>query len=114
MKREFLEGLGLEKEAIDKIMDENGKDIENQKLATSKVSDELEGVKKQLEDANKAIKDFENLDVEGIKKAADDWEIKYKTDTENLRNRLIKRIMITLLNLILVILISLQILLKKP
>ena len=28
MKREFLEGLGLEKEAIDKIMAENGKDIE--------------------------------------------------------------------------------------
>ncbi len=26
MKREFLEGLGLEKEVIDKIMDENGKD----------------------------------------------------------------------------------------
>lgn len=28
MKREFLEGLGLEKDAIDKIMAENGKDIE--------------------------------------------------------------------------------------
>lgn len=26
MKREFLEGLGLEKDAIDKIMAENGKD----------------------------------------------------------------------------------------
>ena len=28
MKREFLEGLGLEKEVIDKIMAENGTDIE--------------------------------------------------------------------------------------
>ena len=28
MKREFLESLGLEKDAIDKIMAENGKDIE--------------------------------------------------------------------------------------
>lgn len=29
MKRQFLEGLGLEKEAIDKIMAENGADIES-------------------------------------------------------------------------------------
>ena len=27
MKREFLENLGLEKEVIDKIMDENGRRI---------------------------------------------------------------------------------------
>ena len=31
MKRDFLEGLGLESEVIDKIMKENGKDIENAK-----------------------------------------------------------------------------------
>ena len=29
MERKFLEELGLEKEAIDKIMAENGKDIES-------------------------------------------------------------------------------------
>ena len=28
MKRDFLKDLGLEKEAIDSIMEENGKDIE--------------------------------------------------------------------------------------
>ena len=31
MEREFLKGLGLEKDAIDKIMAENGKDIELEK-----------------------------------------------------------------------------------
>ena len=31
MKRKFLEDLGLEKEAIDKIMAENGADIEAEK-----------------------------------------------------------------------------------
>ena len=36
MKREFLSGLGLEKETVDKIMEENGKDIEQ---AKSKYSD---------------------------------------------------------------------------
>lgn len=88
MKREFLEGLGLEKEAIDKIMAENGSDIEKQKQETVKVSEELSGIKAQLEDANKAIKGFEDLDVEGIKKAAQDWESKYKTDTETLKKQI--------------------------
>ncbi len=36
MKREFLSGLGLEKDTVDKIMEENGKDIEQ---AKSKYSD---------------------------------------------------------------------------
>ena len=31
MKRSFLEELGLEKDVIDKIMDENGKDVEKAK-----------------------------------------------------------------------------------
>ena len=31
MKRKFLEDLGLEKETIDKIMTENGADIEAEK-----------------------------------------------------------------------------------
>jgi hypothetical protein len=88
MKREFLEGLGLEKEAIDKIMAENGADIEKQKQETTKVSETLTGVQAQLEDANKAIKGFEDLDVEGIKKAAQDWETKYNTDTENLKKQI--------------------------
>lgn len=36
MKREFLSGLGLDKDIVDKIMEENGKDIEQ---AKSKYSD---------------------------------------------------------------------------
>lgn len=35
MKREFLEGLGIEKENIDKIMAKNGKDIEAEKAKTT-------------------------------------------------------------------------------
>ena len=31
MKRDFLEGLGLEKDVIDKVMAENGKDVEAEK-----------------------------------------------------------------------------------
>ena len=35
MKREFWEGLGLEKETVDKIMAENGSDLEREKARTT-------------------------------------------------------------------------------
>lgn len=85
MKTEFLKELGIDKEKIDKIMAENGKDIEALKAQTEKDKNalatrktELETLKTQLSDANKQIEDFKNLDVEGIKKASADWEQKFK------------------------------------
>ena len=35
MKRDFLEALGLEKETVDKIMAENGADLEREKAKTT-------------------------------------------------------------------------------
>lgn len=56
MKREFLEGLGLEKDTIDKIMTENGNDINREKAK----ADEY---KSQLDTAKKTLKGFEGVDV---------------------------------------------------
>lgn len=83
MKTEFLKELGLEKEAIDKIMAENGKDIEAEKAKLTAKEAEIAGVKKQLDDANKQIEDFKGLDVEGIKKAADDYKTKFEEAEKN-------------------------------
>lgn len=79
MKREFLQNLkigdqALTKELIDAIMDENGKDIE----AAKKPFADYDTLKTQLADANKAIEDFKGLDIDGVKKAADDWKAKYE------------------------------------
>ena len=49
---------------------------------------EINGLRKQLEDANKTIKSYEEMDVEGIKKSVKDWEEKYKTETEALSTQL--------------------------
>jgi hypothetical protein len=76
MKREFLEELKLDKEVIDKIMNENGKDIEAEKSKVTTKDKELEGMKTQLGEANKQIESFKGMDIEGIKKAADDWKTK--------------------------------------
>ncbi|MCM1218939.1 MAG: phage scaffolding protein [Lachnospiraceae bacterium] len=58
MKRDFLEGLGVPAEAIDKIMAENGKDIEGAKAKFADYDD----IRKQLETANATIDKFKDYD----------------------------------------------------
>lgn len=69
MKTDFLKGLNLSQEVIDKIMAENGKDI----AAEQKKAESLET---QVNDANAEIQKFKDMDIDGIKQAADDWKTK--------------------------------------
>lgn len=78
MKREDLKAMGLTDEQIDKIMDENGKDIEKHKSEAETAKTTLNQTKAQLDDANKQIDAFKGMDVDGIKKAADDWKVKFE------------------------------------
>lgn len=55
MKRSFLKELGLEKEVIDKIMDENGKDIEKYKSDIEDYVDEIKELKTKQVDVDDAI-----------------------------------------------------------
>lgn len=59
MQRKFLEELGLEKDVIDKIMAENGSDIE-------KIKADRDNYKSQLETAQEALKGFEGVDVKEL------------------------------------------------
>ena len=95
MKTEDLTALGLSEDQIKSVFALNGTDIEKykadvekQKQEVIKAKEELEGVKTQLGEANTAIKGFEELDVEGIKKAAEEWKTKYEQDTEALKNQM--------------------------
>ena len=63
MQRKFLEDLGLDKETVDKILDENGADIEK---ARSKAETERDNYKSQLETAQDALKEFEGVDVKDL------------------------------------------------
>ena len=88
MKRDFIKGLnieGLTDEIIDKIMTENAKDIQREQLKAEKSTQEIENLKSQLsekdkliEEANVQIENFKGMDVEGIKKAADEYKAKYE------------------------------------
>lgn len=49
---------------------------------------ELKGIRKQLDDANTQIKSFEDQDVDGIKQKVAEWEKKYNTDTQALKDQM--------------------------
>lgn len=94
MKREFLEGLDigegvkLPKDAVDAIMAENGKDIEAKNNTITALTTERDGLKGQLQTANDEIKSYKDMDIEGIKAKAGEWETKYNTDTKALQDQL--------------------------
>lgn len=78
MKTEFLQNLKVNnqpllKEVIDAILAENGRDIE----AAKKPFADYDTIKQQLDDARKTIKGFEDQDIEGVRRSAQDWEKKY-------------------------------------
>ena len=50
MKRDFLEALGLEKETVDKIMAENGADLEREKAKTTAARADLADAQGKLSD----------------------------------------------------------------
>lgn len=89
MKREFLKSLELSDEVIDKIMTENGNDINSLKAKQTELETQLKDYKaqvsdrdKQLEELKKSAGDSESLKAqidklqEENKKAADDYEAK--------------------------------------
>lgn len=76
MKRKFLEDLGLEKEAIDKIMTENGSDIEAAKGELEQAKAELEQTKTQLQEANTTIDGFKDYDQ--VKAQVEEYKTKYE------------------------------------
>lgn len=61
MKRAFLEALGLEKEIIDSIMTENGKDVEKAKADYDDLKGQLDTAQGTITDLKKGNKDNEAL-----------------------------------------------------
>lgn len=70
--KKFLEDLGItDKETVDKIVAEYGNDIQTEK-------DAAETLRTQLSEANTQIESFKSMDIDKIKKSAEDWEAKFK------------------------------------
>lgn len=79
MKTEFLKGLGIEDDAIAKIMAENGKDIEKEKAKASDLNS-------KLEEANKKVSSYEAT-ISELKKSAEGNE-DFKKKFEDLEQKI--------------------------
>lgn len=85
MKRDFLEELGLEKEVIDKIMDENGKDINE---AKGKNNDEkVKELEAERDKLNQALSERDDQLAELKKSAEGNEELKSKIDELTSQNK---------------------------
>lgn len=69
MKRKLLEDLGLEKEAIDKIMAENGNDVNAAKADYDTLKQQLDAAKQQVQERDGQLEQLKNAtgDVEAMK-----------------------------------------------
>lgn len=75
-------------------MSENGKDIEKFKTENETNKTELKSVKEQLKSANETIESYKNMNIEDIKKSADDYKAKFE-QSENERKSEIEKLKLT-------------------
>lgn len=87
MKRAFLKDLGLDDEVIDKIMAENGKDIEAHKGNSDKLTADLDAKTKEHSEALALIEQLkgENAGNENLQNSIKDYETKVAQLTAELQ-----------------------------
>lgn len=83
MTKEELLALGLSEEQIAEVFKINGKDVEKAKGDLTTKETELASVKEQLQTANAEIESYKSMDIETIKKAADEYKTKFEEAQEN-------------------------------
>ena len=94
MKTEDLKNQGLTDEQISFVMSENGKDIEKFKTENETNKTELKSIKEHLKSANETIESYKNMNIEDIKKSADDYKAKFE-QSENERKSEIEKLKLT-------------------
>lgn len=80
MIRKDLEALGLEKEAIDKIMDLHKIDTEKHKTDLEVKDSELVSKDVKITELTNSVKQFDGVDVKKLQEDVDAWKVKYEND----------------------------------
>lgn len=80
MKTEFLKGLGLSQDVIDKIMAENGKDVEAEKAKITAKETELTTANQTIKDLQDTIKKYDGKDPAKLEADLTALQTKYNTD----------------------------------
>ena len=87
MKKEEFISLGLTQEQAEKAAAASAKELEGYVAKgeyDTKVN-ELETANNSIKDLTGKLKDFDGVDVEGLKTSVKDWEKKYNTDLANVK-----------------------------
>lgn len=74
MNREFLEGLGLEKETIDKVMAEHGKTVNTTKQELSDVTTERDTLQTTLKDRDEQLNALKDVKPDELKQQISDLQ----------------------------------------
>ncbi len=90
MKREDIKKLfpDATDDQIDQVMNLHSADVGTYKQNVTALTTERDQLKAQLAEANKQIQSYKDMDVDGIKKSAADWEAKHAADTKALQDKL--------------------------
>lgn len=94
MTRDFLKNLDLgtgtklPDSAVEAIMAEHGKTKTTLDQQITTLTTERDNLQTQLGEANNTIKSYTDMDIDGIKQSAANWEQKYNTDTQALKDQL--------------------------
>lgn len=79
MKVEFLKGLGLTDEQIQSIQAESGKEIQKYKDENAGLKADNDNKTELLKNANAEIDSYKSMDIDAIKKSAEDYKTKFET-----------------------------------
>lgn len=98
MDKKFLEDLGLTEEQINSVLTQNtaeleavNKDVAKYKKQAETFKTKSDGFEEQLKSANTEIQSYKDMDIEGIKKSAEDWKTKYETETKALNDAIAQK-----------------------
>lgn len=76
MKREHLKELGLTDEQIEKVMAENGKDVQAEQANTTAKQAEIDTLTENIKALKKDLKDFKDMNVDEIKAKSEELQTK--------------------------------------
>lgn len=85
MTKDELIKLGLTDGLADKVLEQHTAELTAQQQKYTDLNAELETAKGTITELTDKVKAFDGEDVEGLKKAASDWENKYNADIAALK-----------------------------
>lgn len=85
MELKDLTALGITEEQANKVLEQHTAELTAEQQKYTDLNAELETAKGTISELTDKVKAFDGEDIEGLKKAASDWESKYNADIAALK-----------------------------